>query len=63
METRAQRKRRENALVAPDNEMRQLKVVLKRLSKKDLQTHGVSIDNILYIFSISYYHYKSIYSN
>lgn len=53
METRAQRKKRENATCAcptSGSGKRQLKVVLKKLSKEDLQAYNV---NIL-LFSVKY---------
>lgn len=43
METRAQRKQRENNPTC-GNEIRKLKVVLKRLTTQELQIHGVSIE-------------------
>lgn len=42
METRAQSKQRKNAIACQSNKIRGLRVVLKRLSDEELQTHDVS---------------------
>lgn len=44
METRSQRKRKENATINASNGIRHLKVVLRMLSIEELQKHHVSID-------------------
>lgn len=44
METHAQRKQRENAIASQPDIKRGLKVVIKRLSKEELQMHGVCIE-------------------
>lgn len=50
METRAQRKRRQEAFSSAieKNKVRNLRIVLKRLTKEELQIHDVSLPDLVH---------------
>lgn len=59
METRAQRRRRQNFVPSPTNKMHRFKIALQRLSKEDLQAHGVSISiDLVYIADFHLLHFN-----